>query len=61
MDFFMAVVAERVDRDNTLRKVGALIDWQHLAAVPGPVRSHLGSAGHDVDLMIRDLLHGQWH
>ena len=36
---FMTVVAERVAPDSTLRKVGALIDWQRLAAVPVPVRS----------------------
>ncbi len=44
MDFFMTVVAERVDRDSALRKVGALIDWQRLAAILGPVRSRLRRA-----------------
>ncbi len=37
MDFFMNVVDECVKPDSTLRKVGALIDWQRLAAVSVPV------------------------
>ncbi len=35
MDFFMTAVAERVGLHSALRKVGALMDWQHLAAVLG--------------------------
>ncbi len=44
MDFFMTVTAERVGQNSTLRKVGALVDRQHLAAVSVPVRSRLGQA-----------------
>ena len=61
MDFFMKLADDRVSQDSTLRKVCALIDWQRLAAVLGPVRSRLGRTGYDVDLMIRVLLLGQWH
>ncbi len=42
MDFFMKLADDRVSQDSTLRKVCALIDWQRLAAVLGPVRSRLG-------------------
>ncbi len=33
MDFFMTVVAERVKRDSALRKAGAPMDRQRLAAL----------------------------
>ncbi len=33
------VADERVKPDSTLRKVGALMGWQRLAAVLGPTRS----------------------
>ncbi len=65
MDLFMALVADRVAADNVLRKVDALVDWgrvgQVLGRVLGPVRSRLGRAGCDVELMVRVLLLGQWH
>ena len=61
MDLFMTLVADRVAADNVLRKVDALVDWGRLGQVLGPVRSRLGRAGYDVELMIRVLLLGQWH
>ncbi len=44
MDFFMKLAAKHVSQDSALRKVRALIDWQRLAAVLGPVRSRPGRA-----------------
>ena len=61
MDLFMTLVADRVVADNVLRKVDALMDWGRVGRVLGPVRSKLGRAGYDVELMIRVLLLGQWH
>ncbi len=39
MNFFMTMVTERVALDNTLRKVNALMDWQHLEAILGQCAS----------------------
>lgn len=61
MDLFMTLVAERVEPDNVLRKVDALVDWGRVERVLGGVRSKLGRAGYDVELMTRVLLLGQWH
>ena len=61
MDLFMTLVADRVAADNVLRKVNALVDWGRVGRVLGPVRSKLGRAGYDVELMVRVLLLGQWH
>ena len=61
MDLFMTLVADRVAADNVLRKVDALVDWGRVGQVLGPVRSKLGRAGCDVELMVRVLLLGQWH
>ncbi len=44
MDFFMTMADERGGQDSTLRKIGALIDRQCLAALFSPVRSHMGRA-----------------
>lgn len=61
MDFFMQVIGERVPTDNVLRKINALIDWKRVGWKVGKVRSRLGRAGYDVDLMLRVVLPGQWH
>lgn len=61
MDFFMTLISERVEPDNVLRKVERLIDWRRVGWKVGKVRSRLGRAGYDVDLMVRVLLLGQWH
>lgn len=61
MDFFMQVIGERVPEDNVLRKINALIDWKRVGWKVGKVRSRLGRAGYDVDLMLRVVLLGQWH
>ena len=61
MDFFMQVISDRVEADNVLRKVSSLIDWKRVGWKVGKVRSKLGRAGYDVDLMVRVMLLGQWH
>jgi IS5 family transposase len=61
MDFFMRLISDRVAADNVLRKVSSLIDWKRLGWKVGKVRSKLGRAGYDVDLMVRVMLLGQWH
>ncbi len=59
MDFFMTMVAKRVKPENTLRKVGTLMDRQRLTEVSVPVRSRLGAGGLHVGPAIQVLLLGR--
>lgn len=49
-------IGERVPEDNVLRKINVLIDWKRVGWKVGKVRSRLGRAGYDVDLMLRVVL-----
>ena len=53
MDFWTQILEERVDVDNVLRKINALIDWKRVGWKVGKVRSQLGRVGYDIDMMLK--------
>ena len=63
MDLFLREAAVRIDADDVLSKIGALIDWRAFSPIltRGLGRSGCGPQGYDPLVLFKCLLIGQWH
>lgn len=63
MDLFFQEARHRIDEQDVLSKVDALLDWQAFQPVlkRGLSRSGIGRTGYDPLTLFKCLLIGQWH
>jgi len=63
MDIFLAEAQHRIDDDDVLSKIDALMDWDVFLPIlkRGLKRSGLGRSGYDPIILFKCLLLGQWH
>jgi transposase, IS5 family len=63
MDLFLREVSDRVDDDDVLSRIDALIDWRAFSPIlqRGLGRSGSGPHGYDPLVLFKCLLIGQWH
>ena len=63
MDLFFHEARHRIDDEDTLSKIDALLDWGAFLPVlkRGLKRSNLGPIGYDPLILFKCMLLGQWH
>lgn len=63
MDLFLREVSGRIDPEDVLSKINALMDWRAFSPIlkRGLKRSGVGPQGYDPLILFKCLLIGQWH
>lgn len=63
MDLFLREASGRIDPDDVLSKIDALMDWRAFSPIlkRGLKRSGVGPQGYDPLILFKCLLIGQWH
>ncbi len=63
MDLFLRDAPGRIDPDNVLSKIDALVDWPAFSPIlkRGLKRSGVGPQGYDPQVLFKCLMIGKWH
>ncbi len=63
MDLFLRAASGRIDPEDVLSKINALMDWPAFSSIlkRGLKRSGVGPQGYDPLILFKCLLIGQWH